>query len=346
VWSAPRLDWRKYVRAFPPNASAESATELVLLSGFPVVARAYYACSNAHRRLQCTPAEDSGRDENLRLLPTSLTPDSGASQSVRGQLKSRLRDFWNSNDSYLDNPAQEVSIEGSLRVRAASFVPLGSDILDVACGLGTNSACLEARGRYFGTDVSVNFLEHPAGENLRLVCSDGEALPFATKAFDAVISTYALEHCVEPVRVLREMQRVTRRGGRIILLGPAWDFPFWYPNALRSKSGSIPWRVGYTARRAGGQVRAMLGGASPFAIIDEPDALTQPYVYDSDAVYVVWSYEVIRQMKEWGCRLICGEADTPLLGENALVRFGKLSLMKLPAYRYAGSTILLVFEKG
>ncbi len=272
--------------------------------------------------------------------------DAEASRSARiGQLKNRLREFWNNCDGYLAKPTQEVTVEGSLRVRAASFVRPGSDILDVACGLGTNAACLEARGRYFGTDVSATFLEHPAGENLRLVCSDGEALPFVADAFDAVISTYALEHCVEPARVLREMWRVTRHGGRIILLGPAWDFPFWYPNALLSKSRSLRWRVGYTARRAGGQVRAMLGGASPFAIIEEPDALTQPFVYDSDAVYVVWTYEVIRQMKRWGCRLICGEADTPLLGENPLVRFGKLSLMKLPAYRYAGSTILLVFEK-
>jgi hypothetical protein len=50
-------------------------------------------------------------------------------------------------------------------------------------------------------------------------------------------------------------------------------------------------------------------------------------------------------MRKWGCRLIVGEADTPLLGENALVRLGKRLLMKLPAYRYAGSTVLLVFEK-
>ena len=89
----------------------------------------------------------------------------------------------------------------------------------------------------------------------------------------------------------------------------------------------------------------MFRGASPWMIIEEPDALTQPFVYDSDAVYVVWTYEVIRQMHEWGWRLIHGEADTPLLGDNALVRFGKRVLMKLRAYRYAGSTVLLVFEK-
>jgi len=261
------------------------------------------------------------------------------------RLRSRLREFWSGFDGYLANPAQEVAGEGSLRVRAASFVPEGSRILDVACGLGTNSVCLAARGEYFGTDISLNFLQHAPRRDLHLACADGEALPFAAEAFDAVISTYALEHCVEPVRVLQEMQRVTRRGGRIILLGPAWDFPFWYPNALLSRAKSFRWRLGYAARRAAGQLRAMIRGASPFMIIEEPDALTQPFVYDADAVYVVWTYEVIRQMHEWGCRLILGEADTPLLGENGLVRFGKRMLMKLPAYRYAGSTVLLVFEK-
>jgi len=261
------------------------------------------------------------------------------------RLKTRLKEFWKAYEVDWETPSQEGTAESSARVRAASFVPLGSRILDVACGLGTNSVCLVPRGEYFGTDIALNFLEHAPRGDLRLACSDGEALPFAAGTFDVVISTYALEHCVEPVGFLREMQRVARRGGRIILLGPAWDFPFWYPNALLSKAGSLAWRFGYAARRAAGQVRAMLGGASPFMIIDEPDALTRPFVYDADAVYVVWTFEVIRLMREWGCRLIVGEADTPLLGENALVRFGKRLLMKLPAYRYAGSTVLLVFEK-
>jgi SAM-dependent methyltransferase len=262
------------------------------------------------------------------------------------RLRARLREFWRGFDGYLDNPAQADAGEKSLRARAASFVPQGSRILDVACGLGTNSVCLTLRGEYIGTDVSLNFLRHAPSRDLRLACADGEALPFVAETFDAVISTYALEHCVEPVRVLREMWRVTRRGGRIILLGPAWDFPFWYPNALLSKAQSRRWRFAYAGKRAAGQLRAMLGGRSPFVIIEEPDALTRPFVYDSDAVYIVWTYEVVRTMKALGSKLIFGETDTPLLGKNPLVRTAKRLLMKFPAYRYAGSTVLLVFEKG
>lgn len=285
-------------------------------------------------------------EEKLTGAAVSDRESAESSRSARKiRLKKRLRDFWSAHEVDWETPTQEGTAESSARVRAASFVREGSRILDVACGLATNSVCLSLRGEYFGTDISLNFLRHAPRRALTLACSDGEALPFAAESFHAVISTYALEHCVEPVRVLREMRRVAKRGGRIILLGPAWDFPFWYPNALRSKSKSLLWRLCYAARRAGGQVRALLGGASPFLIIEEPDALTHPFVYDSDAVYVVWTYEVIRQMAEWGCKLIHGEADTPLLGENALVRFGKRLLMMLRAYRYAGSTVLLVFEK-
>jgi SAM-dependent methyltransferase len=291
-------------------------------------------------------AEPSGPDRGTKGGETRARAGGDASRAARIlRLRARLREFWSGYDGYLEHPAQDDAGERSLRLRAASFVTVGGRILDVACGLGTNSDSLTPRGEYFGTDVSLNFLRRGVERNLRLACSDGEALPFAAESFDAVISTYALEHCVEPVRFLREMHRVTRRGGRIILLGPAWDFPFWYPNALLSKSGSFLWRVGYSARRFAGQLRALAGGESPFMIIDEPDALTHPFVYDSDAVYVVWTFEVIRLMKEWGCQLVHGETDTPLLGENGLVRFGKRLLMKLPAYRYAGSTVLLVFEK-
>ena len=291
-------------------------------------------------------AESLGTERGVQASESRALGGDDLSRAARIlRFRARLREFWGANDAYLDHPAQGDAGERSLRLRAASFVAEGSRILDVACGLGTNSDSLAGRGEYFGTDVSVNFLRRGVERNLRVACSDGEALPFAAGAFDAVISTYALEHCVEPVRFLREMVRVARGGGRIILLGPAWDFPFWYPNALLSKAGSFFWRVGYSGRRFAAQLRALAGGASPFMIIDEPDALTHPFVYDSDAVYVVWTFEVIRLMEECGCRLVHGETDTALLGENAVVRFGKRLMMKLRAYRYAGSTVLLVFEK-
>jgi len=68
-------------------------------------------------------------------------------------------------------------------------------------------------------------------------------------------------------------------------------------------------------------------------------------VCDADAVYVVWMYEVVRQMKRWGCRLIHDEVDDRLLGTRAWARRLKQFLLGLPPYRWAGSAVLLVFER-
>ena len=274
-----------------------------------------------------------------------ISPSVRALSGSRARLKARLREFWNSQSLYWDLITEEVASASVNRARAASFIPEGSRILDAACGSASNCVWLLGRGEYFGADVSLGGLKRAQRTNLQLTCADAEALPFAEGEFDAVLSTYALEHSANPVQMLRELVRVVRLGGRIVLLGPAWDFPFWYPNSLLTRAQSLSWRLAYTLKRFAGQIQAMLGGPSPYFIVEEPDAFTQPFVYDADAVYVVWSYEIVRQMKSWGCKLVHIEVDNDLLGSNRLVRFGKRLLKLLPAYRHAGSTLLIVFER-
>ncbi len=260
-------------------------------------------------------------------------------------LKERLRAFWDAQQCYWDITSSGKCVESPARQRAASFLREGESVLDVACGTAANAAWLKDRCRYFGVDLSVTALQQPIHPFLRLACGDADHLPFRHAAFDGVVATYVLEHAVEPIEALREMCRVTKPGGRVVLLGPAWDFPFWYPNSLRSRGRNHWWRVRYTLNRFGGQLRGWVWGRLPFVCVDEPDAFHSEFIYDSDAVYVVWSYEVIRVMKQWGHRLIHWEVDDRLLGTNPIVRSLKRLLMRLPIYRYAGNTILLVFEK-
>ncbi len=260
-------------------------------------------------------------------------------------LKAHLRSFWDSHQPYWDAVSTEASASSVHRQRAASFVPDGTAVLDIACGSAANSYWLEGRCRYFGADLSQLGLHRAIRPSLKLACADADQLPFRPGAFDVAISTYALEHAVDPIQMLREMCRVVRPGGRIVLLGPSWDFPFWYPNALRSRAQSRLWRLGYTLQRFGGQLRGWLFGRLPFFAIDHPDALDREFVYDADAAYVTWTYEVILQMKRWGCRLLHWEVDDRLLGTLPAVIWLKRFLMMLPPYRYAGSTVLLVFER-
>jgi len=90
---------------------------------------------------------------------------------------------------------------------------------------------------------------------------------------------------------------------------------------------------------------ACIGAKSPFLIVEDPDAFSQPFEDDVDAVYVVWNFEVIREMKRFGCELLYANSDDQLLGSNPVVRLVKQFLMLFPAYRHAGSTCLMVFER-
>jgi hypothetical protein len=92
-------------------------------------------------------------------------------------------------------------------------------------------------------------------------------------------------------------------------------------------------------------MRAWFTGDLPFLRVEEPDAFHGEFVYDADAVYVVWTYEVARHMELLGCRLVHGEVDDRMWGTNTIVRLLKRLLYLLPIYRYAGSTVLLVFER-
>ena len=264
----------------------------------------------------------------------------------RQSLKTRLVEYWDSQEGERDSALDEKAVNLPIRGKMASFIPTGARILDVACGASTNADWFGARGKYFGTDISRTFLRLGIKPESLLTCADAEALPFADQSFNVVSFTFALEHTVNPVAVLQELGRVTGKNGRLILAGPSWDLPFWYPKSLQSRTKQRGWHLRYTISRMRGQLAGWLLGRLPFFTIDEPDAFSRPFEADIDAVYVVWSYEVIRQMERWGFRLIHSEVDDRLLGTRLMVKTLKRLLYCLPPYQLAGSTVLLVFEKN
>lgn len=259
-------------------------------------------------------------------------------------LKQRLRSFWDGQQVYWELLESHVATSAPLRRKMAAYIPAGSRVLDLACGTCANAGFLGEDCRYFGVDVAITGLNR-ASQDLSLACGDAEQLPFAASSFDAVLATYVLEHSAVPRAMLSQMLRVLRPGGRVLLLGPAWDFPFWYPNSLHTKAPNLGWRARYTAGRFARQLAGVFFGRLPFETVSDPDAFHTPFIYDADAVYIVWTYEVIEFMKRNGAKLIHWEADDKLLGTNAAVRGMKRALMALPAYRRAGSTVLMVFEK-
>ncbi len=99
-------------------------------------------------------------------------------------------------------------------------------VLDLGCGMGGFLEGLSAvGGRVFPSDISVESLARcgergfPGG-----VVSSGYSLPYADESFDLVCMFDAIEHIDDDHRVLREVARVLRPGGRALATVPAYQF--------------------------------------------------------------------------------------------------------------------------
>ncbi len=94
-------------------------------------------------------------------------------------------------------------------------------VLDVGCGFGIYSRFLEKLGdSVVGVDASKRMvLEGKTHDkNLTLVAGDGELLPFRKNAFDAVLCMGTLIYSRDRKAFLCELNRVTKRNGRLCLV--------------------------------------------------------------------------------------------------------------------------------
>ncbi len=91
-------------------------------------------------------------------------------------------------------------------------------VLEVGCGTGLILQRIAPLAeRAIGIDVSAGMLERAAARNLEVVRGDARRLPFVDEAFDVVCSFKMLAHIPNVERAVREMARVTRPGGHLLL---------------------------------------------------------------------------------------------------------------------------------
>jgi demethylmenaquinone methyltransferase / 2-methoxy-6-polyprenyl-1,4-benzoquinol methylase len=96
----------------------------------------------------------------------------------------------------------------------------GEKVLDLAAGTGTSSEPFAARGALVvPCDFSLGMLAvgKRARPALPFTAGDATRLPFADGTFDAVTISFGLRNVVDPLAGLREMRRVTRPGGRLVV---------------------------------------------------------------------------------------------------------------------------------
>jgi 2-polyprenyl-3-methyl-5-hydroxy-6-metoxy-1,4-benzoquinol methylase len=99
---------------------------------------------------------------------------------------------------------------------------VGMKLLDAGCGTGLFSAAAVDRGALVTSlDVGERLLEQVAAKtNSKRVVGDVANLPFEDASFDIVLSTEVIEHLAQPERGVRELCRVLKPRGQLIITTP------------------------------------------------------------------------------------------------------------------------------
>ena len=106
------------------------------------------------------------------------------------------------------------------------WAKLNSRLLDAGCGLGSYLGAFEEHSQQrFGLEIEFERAHSALNLSDGVVQGIGESLPFTNGAFDFVLSNEVIEHVQDDRLVVREMVRVTRPGGRIVIFCPNR----WYP---------------------------------------------------------------------------------------------------------------------
>ncbi|PLX82163.1 MAG: methyltransferase type 11 [Desulfuromonas sp.] len=106
--------------------------------------------------------------------------------------------------------------------RSSLLGPVSGDLLEIGSGTGANAFFYPPEvGRLILTEPDRHMqrrLKRKLAGRYRVVGCSADALPFADRSFDVVVSTLVLCSVPDPATALAEMYRVLRPGGRLVFI--------------------------------------------------------------------------------------------------------------------------------
>lgn len=145
------------------------------------------------------------------------------------EIKARMKSTWEDGDyarfaTYMEPGA--VEILDSWRIRP------GQRLLDIGCGAGQTAIPAARLGHHVvGIDIAENLIGHARqrawaeGLDARFDVGDAEELPYEDRSFDVVVSMIGAMFAPRPDRVVSEIARVLRPGGKLYMAN-------WTPRSM------------------------------------------------------------------------------------------------------------------
>ena len=133
--------------------------------------------------------------------------------------------FWDNVAWAYDIFADGINRKANRALRAvvAEAIRPGETVLECACGTGLLSGAIAERcGSLVATDLSEKMLRRAERKcarygNVRFERGDILRIAFPDESFDAVVAGNVIHLLDEPYRALAELDRVCRKGGRLII---------------------------------------------------------------------------------------------------------------------------------
>jgi methionine biosynthesis protein MetW len=116
----------------------------------------------------------------------------------------------------------------------------GDNVLDLASGEGAVAEFIQELGcQVTAFDISAEALKKASQRNINTVQGDVEKkLPFKSEQFDTVFWGDNVEHLFSPEKTLKEIYRILKKGGKLIISCP--NMGYWRYRLLYLLNGMVP----------------------------------------------------------------------------------------------------------
>jgi ubiquinone/menaquinone biosynthesis C-methylase UbiE len=120
--------------------------------------------------------------------------------------------------SYYHNP---IGISRAVKILKLLELDPSQAVCDIGCGDGCiASQAKRTTAKLKALDISHTRAKRAKARGIDAVCADAMSVPFKDSVFDRVICSEVVEHLGDPQPALREIHRILKRDGKVVLTVP------------------------------------------------------------------------------------------------------------------------------